>query len=76
MSMTPIETWQGADLSQVGPIYPMVGTEFILWIIGIVFVLAFFIIQSRIEKDEMEADETAAKSPERLKKVFDAEAAE
>ncbi|MCY3984748.1 MAG: hypothetical protein OXD29_03045 [Roseovarius sp.] len=76
MSTTYIETWTGTDLSQVGPIYPMVGTEFILWVIGIVFVLAFFVMQSRIEKDEMEADENAAKSPERLKRVFDEEAAE
>ena len=34
MSTTAVETWAGADLSQIGPIYPMVGTEMILVIVG------------------------------------------
>ena len=76
MSTTPVETWVGADLSQIGPIYPMVGTEFILLIIGVAFWLWFHIAQLRIEKREMEADEAAARSPERLKRGFDEEAHE
>jgi uncharacterized membrane protein len=76
MSTTPIETWAGADLSQIGPIYPMVGTEFILVVIGVVFWLAFHVLQAGIERKELQADEAAAKSPERLKRVFDAEAHE
>lgn len=76
MSTTPIETWAGADLSQIGPIYPMVGTEMILVIIGVLFWLAFHVLQARIERKELDADESAARSPERLKRVFDAEAQE
>ena len=76
MSTTAVETWAGADLSQIGPIYPMVGTEFILVIIGVVFWLWFHIAQARIEKREFEADEAAARSPERLARVFDEEAHE
>lgn len=76
MSTTPIETWAGADLSQIGPIYPMVGTEFILVVIGVLFWLAFHVLQAGIERKELEADEAAAKSPERLKRVFDEEAHE
>ena len=76
MSTTAVETWAGADLSQIGPIYPMVGTEFILVIIGLAFWLWFHIAQARIEKREFEADEAAARSPERLARVFDEEAHE
>lgn len=76
MSTTGIETWAGADLSQIGPIYPMVGTEFILFIIGMAFWLIFHVMQAKIEKKEMEADEAAARSPERLKRVFEEEAHE
>jgi len=76
MSTTAVETWAGADLSQIGPIYPMVGTEMLLFIAGLVFWLLFHIMQARIEKKEMEADEAAARSPERLKRVFEEEAKE
>jgi len=76
MSTTAVETWAGADLSQIGPIYPMVGTEVILFIIGVAFWLAFHILQSRIEAKEFERDEAAARDPERLKRVFEEEAHE
>lgn len=76
MSTTQIETWAGADLSQVGPIYPMVGMEFVLFLIGLAFWIAFHVMQARIESKELAADEAAAKDPERLKRVFAEEAAE
>ena len=72
--MTPIDTWAGADLAQIGPIYPMVGSEFLLFVIGLVFWIGFHIMQARIEKREFEADEAAARSPERLARVFEKEA--
>ena len=74
LSTTMVETWVGADLSQIGPIYPMVGSEFVLWIIGLVFWLGFHFKQAAIESKEMQADADAAKSPERLKRVFKKEA--
>ncbi len=73
-STTIVETWTGADLSQIGPIYPMVGSEFILYIIGLIFWLGFHFRQAGIEKKELEADEEAARSPERLNRVFSKEA--
>ncbi len=76
LSTTIVETWTGADLSQIGPVYPMVGSEFILFIIGLIFWLGFHLKQAAIEKREMQEDENAAKSPERLKRVFAEEAAE
>ncbi|PWE33803.1 hypothetical protein DDZ14_03835 [Maritimibacter sp. 55A14] len=74
MSTTIVETWSGADLSQLGPIYPMVGTEFTLFLLGLIFWLGFHVLQMRIEGKEMEADESAARSPERLQRVFAEEA--
>jgi len=74
LSTTIVESWSGADLSQLGPIYPMVGSEFILYIIGLIFWLGFHFKQAAIEKKEMAADEEAAKSPERLSRVFAKEA--
>ena len=76
MSTTPIETWAGADLSSIGPIYPMVGTEFVLWLVGLGLWLLFHFIQAGMESRELQADEELARSPERVKRVFDAEAKE
>ncbi len=70
LSMTEVTTWVGADMSQIGPIYPMVGSEVILFIIGLVFWLGFHFAQVGIENKETKADEEAAKNPERLNRVF------
>jgi hypothetical protein len=74
LSTTAIETWKGVNLADVGPIYPMVGSEFVLFIIGLVFWIGFHFKQASIEKKEMAADAEAAKSPERLSRVFAEEA--
>ena len=73
-STTIVENWTGADLLQLGPIYPMVGSEVILWIIGLAFWIWFHVSQLRIEAKELQDDAAAAKSPERLNKVFAEEA--
>lgn len=74
MSTTIVETWVGTDIAALGPIYPMVGTEIVLVIVGVAAWIAFHVIQARIEAKEMADDEAAARSPERLKRVFDEEA--
>lgn len=74
MSTTIVNTWVGTDMSQLGPIYPMVGTEMVLVIVGVAFWLGFHLLQARIEAKEFADDEAAARSPERLKRVFDEEA--
>jgi hypothetical protein len=74
LSTTVVETWSGANLSEIGPIYPMPGSEFILFIIGLIFWIGFHFKQASIERREMEADADAAKNPERLKRVFADEA--
>ncbi len=76
MSTTVVNTWAGTDLSQLGPIYPMVGTEFVLMLIGLAFWLSFHLLQMRIERRELADDEEAARSAERLRRVFEDEARE
>ena len=76
LSTTIVESWAGADLSQLGPIYPMVGSEKLLVILGILFWLGFHLAGAKVERREMSEDEAAAKSPERLKRVFAEEAKE
>jgi hypothetical protein len=76
MSTTIVETWSGTDISQLGPIYPMAGSEFVLFILGLAFWLAFHVLQAGIESAEMREDDKAAQSPERLRRVFTEEAEE
>ena len=73
-STTVIKSWTGVDLLAVGPIYPFVGSEFLLWIVGLVVWIGFHIVGTRIEKRELEADAEAARHPDRLNRVFKGEA--
>lgn len=72
-STTTVDTWSGTDLSQLGPIYPFVGSEFLLWILGLAFWIGFHILQAGIEKREMERDARHAREPDRLARVFSEE---
>ncbi len=74
LSTTAVETWVGTDISQLGPIYPMVGSEVILLIIGLVFWLGFHFAQAGIEKHELQEEEEVAKNPGVLNRVFGGEA--
>ena len=76
MSTTIVESWSGADLSQLGPIYPFVGSEMLLVLIGVACWLGFHALQAGIERREMEKDAAAARSPERLRNILDEEARE
>jgi len=73
-STTTVQSWTGVDLSTLGPIYPFVGSEFLLWIVGLVFWIGFHILGAKIEKRELEADAEAARRPDRLNRVFSNEA--
>lgn len=72
-STTIVESWSGADLAQLGPIYPFVGSEFLLWILGLAFWIGFHILGTRVEARELERDSRYAHEPERLNRVFSEE---
>jgi len=50
MSTTIVTTW-ATDISQLGPIYPFVGSEFLMFIVAVVFWIGFHIIQFRKENE-------------------------
>lgn len=58
MSTGMIETWTG-NMLDIGPMYPFVGSEVVLWIVGLVFWIGWHIWQSRFEdqryKEEVES---------------------
>lgn len=67
---TNVDTW-AADISQIGAIYPFVGSEVFLWIVGLVFWLGFHVWQMRHEAAELESDAKAASHPETLRKALE-----
>lgn len=71
MSTTIVDTW-ATDISALGPIYPFAGSEFALWIAGLVFWIGFHILQARQERAEIARDSEAASHPETLRAAIDA----
>lgn len=69
MSTTIVETW-ATDLSQLGPIYPFAGSEFVLWIIGLAFWIGFHILQGRIESRQMDEESTDLRNKARMSEVL------
>lgn len=48
MSTTIVTSW-ATDIAQLGPIYPFVGTEILMYILGLIFWISFHVIQLRKE---------------------------
>ncbi|HZA67431.1 MAG TPA: hypothetical protein VE592_10805 [Geminicoccaceae bacterium] len=48
MATTMVDSW-AVDLATIGPIYPWVGSEVILWVLGIAFWIGWHIWQGRFE---------------------------
>ena len=70
LSTTIVETWAGIDITTLGPIYPMVGSEVILLIIGVLFWLGFHLRQAGIESQEIQDAEEVAKDEKRLRQAI------
>lgn len=48
MATTMVDSWS-VDLATIGPIYPWVGSEVVLWVLGIAFWIGWHIWQGRFE---------------------------
>lgn len=59
MATTSYTSW-AADLAEVGAVYPFVGTEVVMVILGVVFWLTCQIMMAKMEKEELEAEEKSA----------------
>jgi hypothetical protein len=55
MATGNVESWTGQILD-IGPIYPFVGSEFVLFFIALVVWIGWHVIQIRMESKEFEED--------------------
>ncbi len=53
--MSTIDSWAG-NIADIGPIYPFVGSEFLLCVIGFAAWIAWFVLQARMENREYEQE--------------------
>ena len=69
--MATIESWgEGVTFADLGPIYPMVGTEGVLVIIGVAFWIAWHVIQAQRENREYEEQIRKYGGKESLKRLI------
>lgn len=72
MTMASFQNWAG-QISDIGPIYPMVGSEVWLLIIGLVVWIGWHILQLRTEAREYQDEIARFGKPETLRKIVDSE---
>ncbi len=72
MSTGNFENWAG-EISEIGAIYPFVGSEFVLWLIGMVLFILWLVIQFRTENKQYEDERKRFGDPETIKKLLDVE---
>ena len=65
---TGLETWN-QNLAEVGAVYPMVGSEYILAFIGIASWIIWHVIQMRSENKILEEEDNLFKDKEQLAKA-------
>ena len=67
--MATIESW-GGTITEIGPMYPMVGTEGVLVIIGVAAWIVWHVIQAKRENREYEEQIEKYGGPESLKRLI------
>ena len=66
---TGIETWN-INLLELGPVYPFVGTELMLVVVGVAAWVGWHFLQARVESQEIER-ESKYDDPDLLRQVLD-----
>ena len=69
MSTTPVESW-AVDISTLGPVYPFVGSEMVMVIVGVVLWVLFHIIQITQENRILNEEQRALSDPQRLQEAI------
>lgn len=72
MTTGSFQNWAG-NIADIGPIYPFVGTETILWIIAVVLWIVWHVIQAKRENKSYRDDIARFGNPENLRKLIDKE---
>ena len=67
--MATVESW-GGTITDIGPIYPMVGTEGVLVIIGVVAWIVWHVVQAKRENREYEEQVRKYGGSESLKRFI------
>ncbi len=75
MSTGSFENWAGT-ITDIGPMYPFVGTEMLWFILGLVFWIWWHIVQTKRENKTYAEEVKRYGDPESLKKIIDGETPE
>ena len=67
--MATVESW-GGTIADIGPIYPMVGAEGLLVVIGVVLWIVWHVIQAKRENRDYEEQIRKYGSTESLKRLI------
>ena len=67
--MATVESW-GGTIAEIGPIYPMVGAEGLLVVIGVALWIVWHVIQAKRENRDYEDQIRKYGSPESLKRLI------
>lgn len=65
MSTTPVESW-AVDLTTLGPVYPFVGTEFVMFIVAVALWIGFHIVQIRQENRTLNEEAARMRNKENM----------
>ena len=66
---TGVESWN-TNLLELGPVYPFVGTEMILVVVGVAAWLGWHFLQARVESQEIER-ESKYEDPNLLRRAME-----
>ena len=69
-STNGMTSW-AVDLKDVAAIYPFQGSEFIMFILGLIFWIGWHILQLRVEATEVEHELSADESGEKTRAAID-----
>jgi cytoskeletal protein RodZ len=75
MSTGSFENWAGT-ITDIGPLYPFVGTEMLWFILGLVFWIWWHVVQTKRENREYEEAIKRFGGTESLKGIVDRESPE
>jgi hypothetical protein len=70
MNTGRVESWAG-NIADIGPIYPFVGTEFVLFLLAVVFWIGWHVLQFRVENKEFRDDIARVGNAEGMKRVLE-----
>ncbi|WP_119299696.1 hypothetical protein [Dongia deserti] len=72
MSTGNFENWHGT-MTDIGPLYPFVGSEMFLFIVGLVFWIGWHVLQWRMEASNYSDDLEILRSPDKMDRALKGE---